>query len=103
MNIFLKLNNMKAIWNNKVIAQSNDTIVLEGNHYFPQNSLNIEYFSNSTLHTTCPYKGQASYFDVNVEGNSNSNAAWYYPTPKPGYEDITGRVAFWHGITVEPD
>lgn len=96
-------NKMKAIWNNKVIAQSNDTIVVEGNHYFPQNSLTKDYFSDSAMHTICPYKGKASYFNVHVDGNRNENAAWYYPTPKPGYENIAGRVAFWHGVVVEQD
>ena len=94
---------MKAIWNKKVIAESNDTIMIEGNHYFPHNSLNKDYFSDSTLHTICPYKGTASYFNVHVDRNSNINAAWYYPAPKPGYENISGRVAFWHGIKVEQD
>ena len=94
---------MKAIWNNKVIAQSNDTIVIEGNHYFPQHSLNKDYFSDSTLQTSCPYKGEASYFNLQVDGNSNVNAAWYYPMPKQGYENISTRVAFWHGVLVEQD
>lgn len=94
---------MKALWNNKVIAQSDDTILVEGNHYFPQHSLTKNYFSNSPMHTTCPYKGRASYFNVNVDGENNENAAWYYPAPKPGYENISGHVAFWRGVVIEQD
>jgi uncharacterized protein (DUF427 family) len=94
---------MKAIWNSQVIAQSNDTIVVEGNHYFPENSLTSKYFSDSTSHTTCPYKGEASYFNVNVDGNLNENAAWYYPTPKIGYQNIAGRIAFWRGVRIEQE
>lgn len=92
---------MKAIWNNKIIAQSDSTITLEGNHYFPETSLTKEYFSHSRFQSTCPYKGEASYFNVNVDGKLNENAAWYYPSPNEGYDNIAGHVAFWHGVRIE--
>ena len=91
----------KAVWNDKVIAQSDETIVVEGNHYFPPNSIKQEYFQESDYHTTCPWKGKASYYDVVVDGKVNRNAAWYYPQPKEAAEKITGYVAFWNGVTVE--
>ncbi len=91
----------KAIWNDKVVAQSDETIVVEGNHYFPPSSINKEYFQESDYHTTCPWKGKASYYDVVVDGKVNRNAAWYYPQPKEAAEKITGYVAFWNGVTVE--
>lgn len=91
----------KAVWNDQVIAQSDETIVVEGNHYFPPNSINQEYFQESDYHTTCPWKGKASYYDVVVDGKVNRNAAWYYPQPKEAAEKITGYVAFWNGVTVE--
>ena len=92
---------MKAIWNNAVLAQSDQTIVVEGNHYFPPESVNREYFQESSTHTICPWKGQASYYDVVVEGNINKDAAWYYPETKPAAEEIKGRIAFWRGVKVE--
>ena len=92
---------MKAIWNNQVIAESDDTVVVEGNHYFPPESIKKEFFVNSDLHTTCPYKGEASYYTISVDGSINEDAAWYYPEVKWGFEKIKGRVAFWRGVKVE--
>jgi uncharacterized protein (DUF427 family) len=91
---------MKAIWNGAVIADSDDTVVVEGNHYFPRESVAAEHLRESATHTTCPWKGQASYFSVEVDGVVNPDAAWYYPTPKSAAAQITGRVAFWKGVTV---
>ena len=84
-----------------MLAQSDQTIVVEGNHYFPPESVNREYFQESSTHTICPWKGQASYYDVVVEGNINKDAAWYYPETKPAAEEIKGRIAFWRGVKVE--
>jgi uncharacterized protein (DUF427 family) len=92
---------MKAIWNNAVIAGSDDTVVVEGNHYFPRDSVNGEYLQPSNSHTICPWKGEASYYDVVVNGEINGDAAWYYPEPKPAAAEIKNRIAFWHGVTVE--
>jgi uncharacterized protein (DUF427 family) len=91
---------MKAIWNGATLAESNDTVVVEGNHYFPRNSLTERFFRDSAHHTTCPWKGIASYYDVVVEGNINENAAWYYPMASDAAKNIEGRVAFWKGIQV---
>ena len=91
----------KATWNGVVLAESEDTVVIEGNHYFPIERINGEYFADSTFHSVCPWKGIASYYDVVVEGRVNSGAAWYYPTPSPAAADIKGRVAFWRGVRVE--
>lgn len=91
---------MKAIWNNTVIAESTDTVLVEGNHYFPPESLNREFISDSKLNTTCPYKGTASYYDITVDGDKNADAVWYYPSTRPGFENIEGRVAFWKGVQV---
>lgn len=90
----------KAIWNNQVIAESNETLVVEGNHYFPPGSINEDYILHSDLHTTCPYKGVASYFTLSVDGQQNEDAAWYYPTTKAGFEKIAGYIAFWRGVEV---
>lgn len=92
----------KAVWNNAVLAESDATIVVEGNHYFPPQSINQEYFRESSKHTTCYWKGVASYYDVVVQGNVNREAAWYYPNPKPAAGDIAGYVAFWRGVRVTP-
>jgi uncharacterized protein (DUF427 family) len=92
---------MKAIWRGAVLADSDDTIVIEGNHYFPPESLKREHFRESSTHTTCPWKGQASYYDVMVEEHVNRDAAWYYPQPKEAARQIANRVAFWRGVTVE--
>ena len=91
---------MKAVWHDTVIAESDDTEVVEGNHYFPADSIKREHFRESNTHTTCPWKGEASYYDVVVGGETNRNAAWYYPEPKPAANNIAGRVAFWKGVTV---
>ncbi len=91
---------MKAIWNGEVIAESDDTVIVEGNHYFPDSSLRREFFSASPKRSTCPWKGTASYYDVEVAGRRNEGAAWFYPTPKPAAEAIMDRVAFWQGVEV---
>lgn len=92
---------MKAIWNNQIIADSNQTIVIEGNHYFPPDSLKMEFFQPSATHTVCPWKGIASYFSLEVDGEINQDAAWYYPDPKPMASGIKGYIAFWKGVKVE--
>jgi uncharacterized protein (DUF427 family) len=92
----------KAIWNGAVLAESDDTVVVEGNHYFPVAAVKPEHLRPSEHHTVCPWKGTASYYDVTVGGDVNPNAAWYYPTPKEAAKEITGRVAFWKGVKVEP-
>jgi len=92
---------MKAIWNDAVLADSDQTVVVEGNHYFPPDSVNRLYFQESPTHTTCPWKGEASYYNVVVDGNVNKDAAWYYPDPKPAAAEIKDRVAFWRGVRVE--
>jgi len=92
---------MKAIWNNVIIAQSDETIVVENNHYFPPESLNTAYFKQSDTHTTCPWKGIASYYTLDVQGRKNIDAAWYYPEVKPLAKQIKGYVAFWKGVAVE--
>lgn len=91
---------MKAIWNGVVVAESDDTIVVEGNHYFPPDSIKKEYFSESETHTTCPWKGLASYYTLNVEGESNNDAAWYYPQASDLAKNIENYVAFWNGVEV---
>lgn len=91
---------MKAIWNGQVIAESDNTLVVENNHYFPKDSIKKEYFSESETHTVCPWKGTASYFSVDVNGNSNNDAAWYYPTPSELAKNIKNHVAFWKGVEV---
>lgn len=93
---------MKAVWNGKVLAESDDTVVVEGNHYFPMDSINKEYFEESDHHTTCPWKGEASYFHVKVDGEKNENAAWYYPEPKTDKAEVVrDRIAFWNGVEVK--
>jgi uncharacterized protein (DUF427 family) len=92
---------VKAIWSGKIIAESDRTEIVEGNHYFPVEAVNKEYLKESDHHTMCLWKGTASYYDVVVEGEVNQNAAWYYPAPKKAAEHITGRVAFWKGVRVE--
>lgn len=91
---------MRARWNGEVIAESDDTVVVEGNHYFPRDSLRPEFFSESPKTSVCPWKGTASYLDVEVGGSRNAGAAWYYPDPKPAAAEIAGRVAFWKGVEV---
>lgn len=92
---------MRAIWKDKVIAESDSTVVLEGNHYFPPDALKTEFFRPSRHHTTCPWKGTASYLDVVVGEATNPEAAWYYPDPKPSAQQIRGYIAFWHGVEVQ--
>ena len=91
---------MKATWNDTVVAESNDTVVVDGNHYFPEASLDKRYVSFSNHKTTCAWKGQASYYSLLVKGEMNIDAVWYYPDPKPEAEMIRGRVAFWKGVKV---
>ncbi len=91
---------MKAIWNGQTIAESDKTVVVEGNHYFPRESVKPEYLQESATHSTCPWKGEASYFSLNVGGKDNRDAAWYYPAPKDAAKQIAGHVAFWKGVTV---
>ncbi len=93
---------MKAIWNDAVIAQSDDLVVVEGNQYFPESSLDRNYVTFSNHKTSCPWKGQASYYSLIVNGELNTDAAWYYADPKPEAEEIKGRVAFWKGVKIEP-
>jgi uncharacterized protein (DUF427 family) len=91
---------MKATWNNATLAESDDTVVVEGNHYFPRGAINTEFFQPSETHTVCPWKGTASYYDIVVDGETNPDAAWYYPEPKPAAQEITDRIAFWKGVEV---
>jgi uncharacterized protein (DUF427 family) len=92
---------MKAIWNNTVIAESDDTLAVEGNLYFPESSLKREFVTFSNHKTSCSWKGQASYYSLLVNGELNADAVWYYPDPKPEAEMVKGRVAFWKGVTVQ--
>ncbi len=91
----------KAIWNGATLAESEQCIVVEGNQYFPPDAINRQYFKASSNHTTCPWKGEASYYTVEVGGKANKDAAWYYPTPKDAAKQIKDYVAFWRGVTVE--
>jgi uncharacterized protein (DUF427 family) len=91
----------RALWNGKVIAESNDTIEVEGNVYFPEASIKREYFRPSSTTSTCPWKGQARYMSLVIDGQDNQDAAWYYPDPKPAARKIKGYVAFWRGVEVE--
>lgn len=91
---------VKAVWNGTVLAESDKTIMVEGNHYFPPESVRAEYMVESDRHTTCPWKGLASYYHVSVGGETNKDAAWYYPAPKAAAQQITGYVAFWKGVRV---
>jgi uncharacterized protein (DUF427 family) len=91
----------KAIWNGAVLAESDGCEIVEGNCYFPPQSVNKQYFKPSEKHTTCPWKGQASYYHIEVGGQINKDAAWYYPTPKEAAKHIADHVAFWKGVTVE--
>jgi uncharacterized protein (DUF427 family) len=91
---------MKAIWNNRVIAESNDTIVVENNHYFPRESVNADFLTPSATHTICPWKGLASYFTLNVNSKQNIDAAWYYPEPKDAATNIKNYIAFWKGVQI---
>ncbi len=93
---------MKAIWNGAVLAESDQTIVVEGNHYFPPSSIRRDYFRESETHTTCPWKGVASYYDLVVNDKVNKDAAWYYPNTTEAAKHIEGYVAFWRGVQVVP-
>ncbi|MEX0980717.1 MAG: DUF427 domain-containing protein [Bacteroidales bacterium] len=92
---------MKAIWNNKVIAESDDTVQLEGNSYFPADAVNKAYLKSSQHQSVCPWKGTASYYDIVVDGETNKDAAWHYPEPKDAAKDIRGRLAFWKGVEIK--
>ena len=91
----------KAIWEGMVLAESNQTVEVEGNQYFPPEAIQREYFKPSWSHTVCPWKGTASYYHVVVNGEKNQDAAWYYPTPKHAAEQIAGYIAFWRGVKIE--
>jgi uncharacterized protein (DUF427 family) len=91
---------VKAVWNGAVIAESDATVVVENNHYFPRADVRAQYLVASTVHTSCPWKGTASYYSLSVEGADNPDAAWYYPEPKPAAAEITDRIAFWKGVKV---
>jgi uncharacterized protein (DUF427 family) len=92
----------KAIWNGKVIAESDNTVVVEGNHYFPPDSVRWEYLGDSEAHSTCHWKGEASYHHLQVDGQENRNAAWYYPDPTEPAQRIKDYIAFWRGVKVIP-
>jgi len=91
---------MKAVWNGHVVADSDETVVVEGNHYFPPSSVNKGLLRESDTHSTCPWKGEASYYDVVAGDDVNADAAWYYPNPKPAAENIVDHVAFWKGVEI---
>lgn len=91
----------RAIWNDEVLAESGQTIVVEGNHYFPPDSINWEFLEESSTHSTCPWKGEASYYTVSVDGEDSTDAAWYYPDPKEAAMNIKDYLAFWGGVQVE--
>lgn len=91
----------KATWNGKILAESDKCVEVEGNQYFPPDSVKMEFFKDSTTHSTCPWKGEASYYDVVVDEKRNKDAAWYYPDPSPAAKNIKGYIAFWNGVEVE--
>jgi uncharacterized protein (DUF427 family) len=91
----------KATWNGVILAESNNCEVVEGNQYFPPDAIVKEYFQKSDTHTTCPWKGVASYYSIVVDGKENKDSAWYYPTPKEAAKNIEGYIAFWRGVKVE--
>ncbi len=91
---------MKAIWKNTVIAQSDETVVIEGNHYFPAESVRTELLKDSDTTTVCPWKGTASYYNIDADGETNQDAAWSYPAPKDAASEIRGHIAFWKGVQV---
>jgi len=91
---------MKAIWNGQVLAESEVTIVVEGNHYFPPASIKQAFFKDSPTHTTCPWKGEARYYSIVVAGETNEDAAWHYPSPKDAAKEIAGHIAFWRGVEI---
>ena len=91
---------MKAVWNNQVIAESNNTVVVENNHYFPKESVKPEFLVPTDTHTTCPWKGLASYYTLTFNGMKNRDAAWYYPNPKEAAANIKDHIAFWKGVQI---
>lgn len=91
----------KAIWNGVVIAESEKTLIVEGNHYFPPDTINRDFLKETSTHTTCPWKGLASYYSIVVDGKENKDSAWFYPEPKPAAKEIKDHIAFWRGVTVE--
>ncbi len=91
---------MKAIWNGKVIAESSNTVIVEGNHYFPMESVKREFLVDSETKSICPWKGTASYFSIKIDGRNNADAAWYYPNPKEKAKNIENHVAFWRGVQI---
>jgi uncharacterized protein (DUF427 family) len=91
---------VQARWNGAVIARSDDTVVVEGNHYFPPEAVDAAVLRPSDTHTTCPWKGKASYYSLVVDGKENKDAAWFYPETKQAAEEIRGRIAFWKGVEV---
>lgn len=91
---------MKAIWNNEILAESDDTVVVEGNHYFPADSINNKFFKPSDTHSVCPWKGTASYYDIVANNKTNKDAAWFYPDAKDDAKNIENYVAFWKGVEV---
>ncbi|MFO8022333.1 MAG: DUF427 domain-containing protein [Perlabentimonas sp.] len=91
---------MKAIWNGKVIAESSNTVIVEGNHYFPMESVKREFLVDSETKSICPWKGTASYFSIKIDGRINADAAWYYPNPKEKAKNIENHVAFWRGVQI---
>ncbi len=93
---------MKAIWNDKILAESDETVIVEGNHYFPPEAIKAEFFQESRSHTVCPWKGTASYYNIVVNGDVNRNAAWFYPLASDAAKSVEGYVAFWHGVRVVP-
>ena len=92
---------MQAVWKDTVVAESDDTVVVDGSHYFPRDSVRQEYLQESSTQTTCGWKGVASYYNVVVDGEINTDAAWYYPEPKDAASEITDRVAFWKGVDMK--
>lgn len=99
---YKKKQGMKAIWNGQVIAESDDTIVIEGNHYFPPASIREEFYKSSETNTVCPWKGTANYYSLSVDGKENKDAAWYYPDTSELAKNIKNRIAFWKGVEVTP-
>lgn len=91
---------MKAMWKGRILAHSDDTVIVENNHYFPLTCLNMDYFKPSDTTSHCPWKGEANYYSVVVDGEENKDAAWYYSTPKEAAMEIKDRVAFWRGVKV---
>ena len=92
----------KATWNGALLAETDRTVIVEGNHYFPAKSVRAEYLRSSETHSVCPWKGTASYYNIEVNGENNPDAAWFYPDPKPAAAQIRDHVAFWKGVRIEP-